>query len=208
MLKSVGFPGGSVGEESSCQHRRCKEHGFNPWVRKIPWRRKWQPTPVFLAGISHGQRSLAGYSPWGHEELDTTELTTNLENCWSETIQYWSQTSIFYSEKPKFYLPTNLRRWHSKLLLLSSMRFVGPSFNCYPCYHHHHSIWTHIGHSPWEEFCYIQKLSILLHFQWHFNVPLALVSWLFWPFVVPYDKGLTLLGYSEIPGSGGGWWGG
>ena len=43
---------------------------------KIPWRRKWQPTPVFLPGASHGQRSLAGYSPWGHKESDTTEQLT------------------------------------------------------------------------------------------------------------------------------------
>ena len=43
--------------------RRCKRCRFDPWVRKIPWRRKWQPTPVFLPGESHGQRSLAGYSP-------------------------------------------------------------------------------------------------------------------------------------------------
>ena len=46
------------GKESACQCRRCR---FNPWVRKIPWRRKWQPTPVFLPGESHGQRSRAGY---------------------------------------------------------------------------------------------------------------------------------------------------
>ena len=45
---------------------------LNPWVMKIPWRRKWQPTPVFLAGKSHGQRSLEGYSPWGCKELDAT----------------------------------------------------------------------------------------------------------------------------------------
>ena len=43
-----------------------KRHGLDPWVRKIPGRRKWQPTPVFLPGKCHGQRSLAGYSPWGH----------------------------------------------------------------------------------------------------------------------------------------------
>ena len=43
------------------------------WVVKIPWRRTWQPTPVFLPGESHGQRSLANYSPWGHKELDMTE---------------------------------------------------------------------------------------------------------------------------------------
>ena len=45
---------------------QCKRPGLNPWVRKIPWRRKWQPTPIFLPGESHGQRSLAGYSPYGH----------------------------------------------------------------------------------------------------------------------------------------------
>ena len=52
---------------------QSRRHEFNPWVRKIPWRRKWQPTPVFLPEESHGPRSLAGYSPWGHKELDTTE---------------------------------------------------------------------------------------------------------------------------------------
>ena len=46
-----------------------------PWVGKIPWRREWQPTPVFLPGESHGQRSLVGYSPWGCKESDTTEMT-------------------------------------------------------------------------------------------------------------------------------------
>ena len=48
-------------------------HGFGPWVRKIPWSRKWQRTPVFLPGKFHGQRSLADNSPWGHKELNTTE---------------------------------------------------------------------------------------------------------------------------------------
>ena len=53
--------------------RECKRPGFDPWVGKIPWRRKWQPTPVFLPGESHGGRSLVGYSPWGRKESDTTE---------------------------------------------------------------------------------------------------------------------------------------
>ena len=52
---------------------QCWRPAFNPWVGKIPWRRKWQPTPVFLPGESHGQRSLADYSPWGRKESDTTE---------------------------------------------------------------------------------------------------------------------------------------
>ena len=50
--------------------KRC---GFDPWVRKIPWRREWQPTPVFLPGKSHGQRSLVGYSSWRGKESDATE---------------------------------------------------------------------------------------------------------------------------------------
>ena len=60
------------GKEPICQCRRCQIHGFDPWVGNIPWRRKWKPTPVFLPGESHGQRSLGGYSPRGHKELDTT----------------------------------------------------------------------------------------------------------------------------------------
>ena len=60
-----GFPG----KEPACQGRRCK---FDPWVGKIPWRREWQLTPVFLPGESHGWRSLVGYYPWSRKELDTT----------------------------------------------------------------------------------------------------------------------------------------
>jgi len=52
-----------------------RDVGSIPWVRKIPWSRKWQPTPVFLPGKSHGQRSQVGYSPWSHKEVDMTEAT-------------------------------------------------------------------------------------------------------------------------------------
>ena len=52
-----------------------KRLGFDPWVGKTPWKREWHPTPVFLPGESHGQRSLVNYSPWGHKESDTTEAT-------------------------------------------------------------------------------------------------------------------------------------
>ena len=58
--KQTGLPRWLCGKESVRQRRRL---GFNPWVGKIPWRRAWQPTPVFLPGESHGQRSLVGYSP-------------------------------------------------------------------------------------------------------------------------------------------------
>ena len=59
-----GFPCGAGGKESTWQCRRHRRHGFNPWVGKIPWRRRRQPTPVFLPGKFRGQRSLVGYSPW------------------------------------------------------------------------------------------------------------------------------------------------
>ena len=55
----------------------CRRSRFNPWVRKIPWRRKWQPTPVFLPRESHGQRSFAAYSPWDGKESDMTERPTH-----------------------------------------------------------------------------------------------------------------------------------
>ena len=54
------------GKESACQ---CRRHGFNPWIRKIPWRMKWQTTLVHLPGKSHGRRSLAGYRPWGRKRV-------------------------------------------------------------------------------------------------------------------------------------------
>jgi len=62
----MGFPGGASGKEPSYQHRRCKRCQFDSRVRKIPWRRAWQPTPIFMFRESHGQRSLEGYSPWNH----------------------------------------------------------------------------------------------------------------------------------------------
>ena len=81
--------GGSVG--SVCL--QCGRPGFNPWVGKIPWRRKWQPTPVLLPGKSHGLRSLAGYSPWGRKESDTTERLSFLPD------QGWNQAPCFGSSE-------------------------------------------------------------------------------------------------------------
>ena len=85
-----GFPGGASGKEPSCHCRRYKRRGFDPCMGKIPWRRAWQPTPVFLPGESHGQRRLAGYSPQGHRESDTTEATEQ------------AQAKSFYLPSPQF----------------------------------------------------------------------------------------------------------
>ena len=68
------FPGGTNGKDSTFQYRRLR---FDPWFIKIPWSRKWHLTQVFLPGKFHGQRSLAGYSPWGCKELDVTEQLKN-----------------------------------------------------------------------------------------------------------------------------------
>ena len=71
--QELGFPGGTGGKELAYQckrHQRCR---IDPWFEKRPWRRAWQPIPVFLPGESHEQRNLAGYNPQGHKESDTTE---------------------------------------------------------------------------------------------------------------------------------------
>ena len=73
--QGIGLSQWLSSEESACQCRSRRKYEFNPWVRKIPWRRAWQPTPVFLPGESRGQRSLAGYSPQSHKELDMTKAT-------------------------------------------------------------------------------------------------------------------------------------
>ena len=60
-------------KESACQCKRYEACRFYPRVGKVPWSRKWQPTPVFWPGKFHGQRSLVGHSPWGCKEADTPE---------------------------------------------------------------------------------------------------------------------------------------
>ena len=72
-----GLPRWLSGKESAWQCRRHKRLRFDPRVRKIPWNRKWQATPVFLLGKFYGQRSLVGYSPWCPKELNTTEHITH-----------------------------------------------------------------------------------------------------------------------------------
>ena len=84
--------------KSHLQSMRHKKHGFNPWVKKISWRGKWQPTPVFMPGKFHGRRSLLGYSPWGCKESDTTErlhfLSLSLSNT-SSMVDFKPQTWIW-----------------------------------------------------------------------------------------------------------------
>ena len=83
--------GGLSGKQPSCQCRRHKRHGVNPWVRKI-WSRKRPPTPVLLPGKFHGQRSLVGYNPWGCKESDTTEHTAQLYTTICKIDNQWGLT--------------------------------------------------------------------------------------------------------------------
>ena len=93
---------------SPCLDRQCGRPRFNPWVRKIPWRRKWQPTPVFLPGKFHGQKSLVGCSPWSHKESDTTEWVTlvmtlvtpqllNLSGSPRFRVLVWEELKVFWT---------------------------------------------------------------------------------------------------------------
>ena len=89
LVLFMGFPGW-LRQQRICL--QCRRPVFNPWIRKIPWRREWQPTPVFLPGESRGQRSLVGYTLWGCKELDMTEwLTHTCLPSWSFLVQ----TSLF-----------------------------------------------------------------------------------------------------------------
>ena len=86
-----GFPGGASGKEPTWQCRTLKRCKFELRVGMIPWRRKWQPTPVLLPGESHEQRSLKGYSPQGHKGSDRTEATQH-----ARTHTYFANTISLY----------------------------------------------------------------------------------------------------------------
>ena len=125
----MGFPGGARGKEPACQCRRHKRCGFDPWIGKIPWRRAWQPTPVFLPGESHGQRSLEGYSPWGHrvrhdwatKRALTSEHTENhLCSVWSSGTKGSAVTQVWVQILPAL-LPGSVTS-------VDSLSLSGPQF--------------------------------------------------------------------------------
>ena len=101
LLAVKAFPGDTVVKNppaNTGDHQRLR---FDPWVRKFSWRRKWQPTPVFLPGEFHEQRSLAGYSPWGCKELDTTERLSTHACKNDPSRNTYTQISILPSNKKK-----------------------------------------------------------------------------------------------------------
>ena len=124
----MGLPRRHSGKESACQ---CKRHRFDPWVRQIPWRRAWQPNPVFLPGKFHAQRSLAGHSPRGHKESDMTEHV-----CVHNSLRLQSKV-IFPFQNPNSYC----RRPHpaclQEMVLAQSVLLLFPEVprGCLICIH-------------------------------------------------------------------------
>ena len=100
IWENICFPGGSDSKESACNPGSIPGSGFDPWVWKIPWRREWQPTPVFFPGGFHGQRSLAGYSPWGHKELDTIAWTNTLTPLQYLNENHWFRKALDLQKFP------------------------------------------------------------------------------------------------------------
>ena len=106
LMSTLGFPGGASGKEPTCQCRRHGSPSFDPWIRKIPWTRAWQPTPVVFPGECHEQKSLAGYSPrraghdWGH----WVHARTRCPSFWQDCEQ---------DGDPGFGSPVLLQHWES-----------------------------------------------------------------------------------------------
>ena len=165
----LSLPQWLSGKESACQCRRC---GFGPWVGKILLRRKWQPTPMFLPGESHGERSPVGYSPWGRKESDMTEqLSTHtspfLQTCNSSSLHLFNHiscTNVLNSNMPwtnTFQTVTCI--WSSGILLKCVFSFsrsgkglkLWPaprrcwawSFDCIFCSKNFNYLWNEILHS-------------------------------------------------------------
>ena len=133
LTEDYGLPSSS--KESACQCRRLKRTGFNRWVRKIPWSRKWQYTPALLPGNFHGQRRLVGYSPWGHKELRhdwatehtrtsmctlrTTARERALKNC-SEEVE--GEINVHLTFEKGYMQPSTHLGW--RLMLITRHRYL------------------------------------------------------------------------------------
>jgi len=135
LLTLNGFPGGENGKEFSFQSKRSR---FNPWVRKILWRRKWQPTPAFLPRKFHGQRSLTGYSPWDHRVGYDWVLTHAHTHTYTHTHihTHWLKAPVLMQHRCSsllLQLSSQDCRWiHASVPFLPLVIFasVGPRYVC------------------------------------------------------------------------------
>ena len=110
---------------------KCRKPGFSLWVGKIPWRRKWQPTPVFLPGKSHGRKSLVSYSPRGRKKLDTTEKLSFF--LFISSVQLLSLVRLFATPWTAECQASLSLTNSQSLLKLTSIRLVMPSNHLILC---------------------------------------------------------------------------
>ena len=139
------FLAGSDGKSICLQ---CRRLGFDPWVGKIPWRRKWQPTPVFLPGKFHGRRSLIGYSPGNCKESDTTKrfhFFTPSEYQWSAL----PRKQIKYRHKiPEHVMTIQVS---IPLSVLKNNTAIKKTKHCSKeCFHLPHCLFLATPHSMWD----------------------------------------------------------
>ena len=109
---------------------QCRRLRFDPWIGKISWRRKWQPTPVFLLGKSHGQRRLAGYSPWGHQRVGH-DLATEQQHLWSRILTGKPQS---FSLGAKILVTLHRKKpyldYQTWLIWISNYTLIWPLLSC------------------------------------------------------------------------------
>ena len=191
--KAMGFPSGARGQELACQCRRHKRFGFDPWVRKILWRRAQQPTPLFLPGESYGQKNLAGYVH-SVTKSRTRLKWLSIQACKKVITCYESvDFQMVSEERPKsgIWLTKPSMVW---ILLI----FPASSSTTLPLIHYYGStlapLFPHLlkcpifSHSPWglcwqHFFCLLMLFSTFLFSSWldRFQLKPLLKGSLFWP---------------------------
>ena len=135
----MGFPHGASSKEPACQCRRHKRHGFDSWVGKIPWRRARQPTPVFLPGESHGQRSLAGSTHWVSKsqtwlkwlsKYSTHTVYIVIESCYFMSSFFQKFKNIYTTSLFLWQFGSNVLKWGQDQVIL---RKKGGSMSRFSC---------------------------------------------------------------------------
>ena len=175
---------------------QCGRPRFNPCVSKIPWRVKWLPTPIFLPGESHGQRSLAGNSPWCHKESDTTERLTLLfwwgdsrwvlgwcgDGGWSSEksshdwkLEIFNSTTTPFSKEWKAGNGVNNWSW----LLWSPLLYNRPvnTHNCCRSSVNHSSKWLNLRRGSWKPWFIASRSEVWVALDLQLAFEMGVVLW-------------------------------
>ena len=148
---------------------QCRRPGFDPWDEKVPWKREWHPTPIFLAGEFHGQGSLVSYSPWGLKESDTTDQLIHFHDHWPFLLLI---SKLLLNLSSKFFISgtvlSDLEFLFSYLLQLPFLCCCFPSVHLWSCFPLSFSYFKVL-------ICYIQHLGYS---------ELVSIDWLFYTFTL------------------------